>query len=367
MPQPIDWTALVQSIADDEAILVLGPNAIPYYRGESQASFSELSRRYIHEQGDPGLHYYYAKDHLYQFEDAAAKQRARKQVRSAARTTDWLPDSELLRQIVALPFPVVISLSPTKHLFDAFHRYWRAPQFDYFTTRDKPQIPSISYPDGQDNPLLYQLAGSVLDKRDSIILDYHDLFTLIKQLLADVGVPAPLARKLQEADRFLLLGFELERWYFQLFLHYINRVGSDPFSAYKENYPILCELSKDSQEFIMRQFHIEHRSLSRSAFDQLYAACEAAGILRPLSEPGSPVAQQVRQLVIGNQLEAACQVLAQELDPTTAQVDLNVLRSRYADYLQQKNQGTGTDQDLNRELNQLRYALLTIANEIGTS
>jgi hypothetical protein len=365
MPPPNDWRELVQSIADGEAILVLGPDAVPFYNGEAEASFGELTRQAIVAQLPEGVNHYYARDHLFQFKDAAAKQRAMKCVREVARSQTWLPDSELLQQIVAMPFPVVINLSPDRHLFDAFTSFWRKPQFDYFTTKDKPEPAGLSYPTAYDNPLLFHLAGSVLDKRDSVVLDYHDLFDLLKNMLSDIGVSEHLSRKLQEADRFILLGFELERWYFQLFLHYINRLDSNPFNNYNQNFPILCDISDDSREFIVRQFNIEHHSLSRNDFNEMYEACAQAGILRKLIDPLSAAASAIRGLIIQNRFEEAFAALEAQLDRSMSELDLALLRSRYTRYLEEKNQGIKDEKELALELNKIRYALLTFVNQIG--
>ncbi|MBL7792840.1 MAG: hypothetical protein JNK77_10980, partial [Saprospiraceae bacterium] len=95
------WNTLAQSIADGEAVLVLGPDAIPLYPAQGEAptaemTFSRLSRQRVLDNLDGQINYYYERDNLFQFNSAAAKQQAMKEVRNAARDTAWLPDSELL-------------------------------------------------------------------------------------------------------------------------------------------------------------------------------------------------------------------------------------------------------------------------------
>lgn len=367
MPSPSnapDWNSLVNSIRDGEAVLVLGPDAIPYYNGDQQTTFNELTRRQIQEKVGDGILHFYERDNLFQFRDATAKRQARKCIREVARTEDWQPDTELLRQIVSIPFPVILNLNPDRRIFDAFVRYWRTPQFDYFTTHDKPGTFPLEYPDGRTQPLLYNLAGSVLDKMDSTILDYHDLFDRLKYLLSDTGVPRELTDKLREADHFVLLGVELERWYLQLFLHYINQLES-PFDNYNQNYPILCELSDDSRQFILKQFNITHQSLSREDFGNIHTACaDSQGLLRELNDPSSPAAEQVRKLVINDNLDGAFTALTQALDEDINLVKLPLLRARYGTYLEHKRTGTESAADLQLELNRIRYALLAYAAKL---
>ncbi|WP_020568230.1 hypothetical protein [Neolewinella persica] len=363
-PTPPDWEDLVDSIRDGEAILVLGPDAIPYYRGAEQTSFSELARTRVQAEVGEGIGHFYERDNLFQFRDAKAKRRARKCIREVARTDEWQPDAELLRQIVAIPFPVILNLNPDKRVWDAFVTYWREPQFDYFTTHDKPELKELAYPNGKERPLLYNLAGSALDKMDSTVLDYHDLFDRLKYLLSDTGVPRELTDKLREADHFVLLGVELERWYLQLFLHYINQLDS-PFNNYNQNYPILCDLSDNNRQFILKQFNITHQSLSREDFSDIHAACAASpGLLRELTEPDAPAAIKVRQLLIAGDFEQAFTALKGVLLSKETTTTLPLLQGQYRDYLKTQQNGTASAEDLRLVLNRIRYALLSLVTKI---
>ncbi|MFM9949437.1 MAG: hypothetical protein ACKV1O_15985 [Saprospiraceae bacterium] len=364
----MNWDELAQSIADGEAVLVLGPDAIPFYPaqggGESR-SFSDLSRGRILEDLNGQISHFYQRDNLYQFSGRGAKHEAMKCVRDAASDANWLADSELLRQIVAIPFPVVLSVNPDKCLWQAFAQHYREPQFDYFTAKDKPAQVEIAYPDGLNRPLIYNLCGSVLDKRDSVVLDYFDLFEMLKNVLADQGIPKALTDKLKDSDRFILLGFELDRWYFQLFLHYLNRLDENPFNDNpNQNFPILSRVSEDARQFVMNQFNIRHIAASRDEFDALYAACERRGILRKLNDPRSPVETQIRMLTAQGKYEEAFDLLEQHLGATEKSINLPHLRGRYTDWLRQKNEGTADSRDLATEQNRIRYALLTFANQI---
>lgn len=368
---PVEWDDVAQSIADGEAVLVLGPDAIPMYRAQASdddttdepesLSFSQLSRRRILQTTDLSIPYFYQRDNLFLFGDAESKRRALKIVRECARDTRWLPDQELMRQIAAIPFCLVMDINPDAHLYNTFIRYGLSPQFDFFSTKDKPVQPDISMPSAE-RPLLYNLCGSI-EKLDSQILDYNDLFDLLRNMLGDLGVPQALRNKLQEADRFILLGLHLERWYFQLLVHYLNKLDNTPFNNPTRSFCILSDVKGDTREFVMRQFNLECISPSRKAFDALYTACKKQGILRKMADPYSAVATQIRIHVEKNELSRAFALLEEHILPG-ARNELTILKSRFNEWQRQSEHKIADSRDLDVEINKIRYTLLTFAAQI---
>lgn len=371
-PYPIPWERLAQSIADGEAVLILGPDAIPLYpagateaeSSDEEMTFSRLSRRLIRETPEIGINFFYERDNLFLFRDEISKKLARKTVRELARDTHWLPDEELLRQIVAIPFPLVLSLAPDRIVYDAFVRHFQAPQFDFCSPYYKDPGKPIREPD-RHNPLVYNLCGNVLEKLDSPVLDYFDLFQLFIKLLGNSDeIPTWLSRKLREADTYILLGVQLDRWYFQLFLHYLNSLENNAFTNVKQNFPFLSELGGDMREFILSQFNIRQVATARADFDTLYQTCAQKGILRELHDPLSPGQMQIRTLVAQLKYEEAFDLLERRLGGAEQQVELPHLKARYRQWKQQQQDKTADPRDLDLEINRIRYALLTYTGQM---
>ena len=368
-PTPLPLHALAQSIADGEAVLILGPDAIPLYRAGTGATtdettFSLLSRQAIQANPDIGIHFFYERDNLFLFRDEVSKKAARKVVRDVARSEHWLPDEELLRQIVAMPFHLVLSLSPDSMVRDAFARHFQVPQFGFCSPYHKPPGEPIREPD-RLNPLVFNLCGNVLEKLDSPVLDYFDLFQLFIKLLGNSDeVPTWLGRKLREADTYILLGFQLDRWYFQMFLHYLNWLDNNAYTNSNQNFPFLSHVSGDAREFVLSQFNIRQVAPDRADFDALYHICWEKNILRPLHNPLSPPAAQIRVLVAQVKFEEAFALLERHLDGTDKQVDLPHLQSRYQHWKQQQQDKTADSRDLDVEINKIRYTLLTYASQL---
>lgn len=372
---PIPWDRLAQSIADGEAVLILGPDAIPLYpAGATEApssseeiTFSRLSRRLIRDTPEIGIHFFYERDNLFLFRDEMSKKLARKTVRELARDARWLPDEELLRQIVAMPFPLVLSLSPDRLVYDAFVRHFREPQFDFCSPYCKDPGKPLREPD-RHNPLVYNLCGNVLEKLDSPVLDFFDLFQLFIKLLGNSDeIPTWLSRKLREADTYILLGVQLDRWYYQLFLHYLNGLDNNAFTNVNQNFPFLSHLGDDMREFVLSQFNIRQVATARADFDALFQACAQKGILRELHDPLSTEQTQIRVLVSQLKYEEAFELLERGLEGVELQVDLPHLKARYQQWKQRQHNKTADPRDLDLEINNIRYALLTYTAQMKSA
>ncbi|NUQ26745.1 MAG: hypothetical protein HUU34_22605 [Saprospiraceae bacterium] len=368
-----DWDELAQSVADGEAVLVLGPDAIPIYRigtasenahdEPAEATFSQLAQRRICAALGTGVTYFYERDNLFLFLDPDVKNQAQKVVKRCANDDQWLPDAELLRQIAAMKFPVILSLSPDGYVRDTFSRYGLNYQFDYFTAKDKTTEITLATPK-PSQPLLYNLCGYALeDDYDSVILDYHDLYGLLTALLGDLNVPDVLRGKLKKANRFILLGFHLERWYAQLLLHYINKVDGE-FDNSNHNFAMLTEISDDAREFVIEQFQMKCIAPSREEFNQLFESCRRLGALRQLSDPLAGPAAEIRLLVEKNDLAGALEILDKNAGALEDSTIPPMLKSQYNEWLKHFTEKTEDSRELELMKNKLRSRILTFAGSL---
>lgn len=79
-----NWTELAKNIQKGRTVLVLGPDALPFYqvRGEEAAdlpadpSFSQISRHRIREKGNGQITHFYRRDNLFLFASPRAKRDA---------------------------------------------------------------------------------------------------------------------------------------------------------------------------------------------------------------------------------------------------------------------------------------------------
>lgn len=355
--ETLNWPDILDDLLEGQAVLLLGHDFLP----DAHAALADIFR----EKLGAGLLYAYRRDGLFLFADNDAKVAAQ---REAARFYRGLtPNGEALRQIAQLPFRLIISANPDNSVADAFAR-WRLPcQSDYYSSEPKEAEPQLSRPSA-DKPLIYNLCGSV-DDRKSLILDYDDLFKLLANLLANTNVPvSEVRRPLKDATTFIFYGFHLERWYTQLFLRYLNQ-NEHHYSNNTRNYALRTQLSDDdTRRFVMRQFNVRHIGADASFLNELYQrfAEKHPERLRRLTEVQSQTGATVIQLVERNDLTAAIamiKIFEPQLDAGDREL-LSMTQATHSQYLEQQNEPTNTQEHLNLLLNRVRQNLRLLAQKL---
>lgn len=164
-----------------------------------------------------------------------------------------LPSDEAVLGLMAeLPFSLVVSVNPDLALPQFFSKRQLNFQFDYFSSKDKATPSNITKPTAA-SPLLYNICGSIEDYQ-SLVLDFDDMFELLKNLLGDFGIPKAVNDVLVNATTYIFIGFQFDKWYTQLLLRYVQQ--NQTANATK-NYATKTVISdEDTRVFFQQQFNL---------------------------------------------------------------------------------------------------------------
>jgi Effector-associated domain 11/SIR2-like domain len=348
---------ILLEIEQQRAVLLLGQNFLPQ-------THEALHRHLTLKLGDK-LRHFYSRDGLFLFADNDSKITA--QIQAAEFYKNLQADEALLRKIVEMPFPLIVSANPDKLLVDAFATYRLRLQYDYFSSSDKFQTYPIERP-SQDKPLLYNLCGSIEDQ-ESLILDYDDLFKMFKKILGDQVIPDNEVRApLKRATTFIFVGFHFERWYTQLFLRYLNQ-HEDQFKSNSRNYILKTTFSDtDFQTFFMQQFNVKFIGADGAFFEELHTRFKEKypQKMRQVVDTLSPTAASIIQLVEKNDLDKAFKMLkmfAADLDNDDQNLVTHT-EGAYAQYLQDKSEGIVLTEHLQSHIARVRKNIIELAKKI---
>ncbi len=354
-PANFHWDDILNDIEEQRAVLLLGHNFLP----NAHENLHELLREKLGGQ----LQHFYSRDGLFLFGDSDAKTTAQKEAARFFKRCQ--PDPEILKKIAEMPFRLMISANPDKFLVDTFAQFRLRLQFDYFSSNHKEQEYKIEKPSGE-LPLLYNLCGSVEDQ-ESLVLDFDDLFKMFKTLLADLIIPEKVRMSLKTTT-YIFVGFHFERWYTQLFLRYLN-MNENQFSNNSRNYVLKTIFQNaDMEKFFMQQFKVKFIGADWAFFEELHRRFleKYPQKMRKLVETDSPTAAMIVILVEKNELAAAISMLKlfeNQLDDAD-KILLTMTESMHNQYLQDKNDGTVSQENLNLALAKTRKNILELAKKL---
>lgn len=353
-----NWKSILNDLEKERAVLLIGPDFLPHGGSSVAADFyTHLAEHFA----DEATHFF-VRDGLFLFDTAVSKMDA--QTEAEAFYKDLGIDETILSPIAELPFPLIVSVNPDLTLPQFFSKRQLNFQFDYFSTKDKAIPGNISKPTAT-SPLIYNLCGSIEDYQ-SLVLDFDDMFELLKNLLGDFGVPKIINDVLVNATTYIFIGFEFDKWYTQLLLRYVNK-NRDRFSNAKKNYATKTVVNdEDTKDFFQQQFNLRIYGADWQFLYDLHAEYAAAKKLRPLLDPISDRAALVRRLVQFNNIEGAFE----RLEEYAAHFDTNdrdetmMFKSIYYSWLSESRERTTTQENLDVKIARIRKGILDLTQRL---
>jgi len=355
---PANWKPILNDIEKERAVLLIGPDFLPYNGASIAADF------YIHLKENLGEEAtkFFVRDGLFYFDSAISKLDAKREAELFYQSL--LLEESVLTSITELPFSLIISVNPDLILPQFFSKHQLNFQFDYFTSKTKATSFNLSKPTAT-SPLIYNLCGSMEDL-DSLILDFDDMFELLKNLLGDFGIPQVVNDTLVNASTYIFIGFQFEKWHTQLLLRYLNK-NRDRFSNAKKNYATKTIISdENTKAFFQQQFNLTIYGGDWTFLAKLHEEYSATKQIRSLINPLSDRVALVRRLIQFNNIEEALERLEVYTDDPA--IDLNELtmyKANYYTWLSESRDRLTSQENLDKKIALIRMGLLDIIKKMS--
>jgi len=277
------FRSIFADIRQNKCVVLVGPEILKI----GTRSLREILRNQLSETNDEDIAHYYERDGFFLFRDKIAKEDVQREVVLFYQDHNLGKEiaEDLLLKLVRLQAHVILSINPDTFLSDVAFKYGIKHRFAYFQ-HGGTAVQDVEIPSG-DMPLFYNLCGS-LERDDSLVLDYDDLFRLLSSLLGSPGLPPNLALALQQAKHFLFVGFDFDKWYSQLLLRLlsgekaIRKFAIDP-----------SERNDNTTTFLVKQFGIEFIEDEAAFLAELVRRAEVEGLFRDILEVKTPNAVRI--------------------------------------------------------------------------
>lgn len=353
-----NWKPILNDLEKERAVLLLGPDFLPHKNVSVAADF----HAHLSDQLADRSTHFFIRDDLFLFDTAVSKMDAQTEAEAFYK---GLPvDEAVLSLIAVLPFPLVVSVNPDLSLPQFFSKHQLNFQFDYFSTKDKATPSNISKPTAT-SPLIYNLCGSIEDYQ-SLVLDFDDMFDLLKNLLGDFGIPKTVNDALVNATTYIFIGFRFDKWYTQLLLRYLNK-NRDRFSNANKNYATKTVISDENTEiFFQQQFNLTIYGADWQFLHHLHTEYAAVKKIRSLLDPISDRAALVRRLVQFNNIEEALERLEEYAAFMSAddRDEVTMYKSSYYAWLTENRNRTSTQENLDVKIARLQKGILDLAQKM---
>lgn len=239
------WGQLAQAIREGRCLIFLGPGATVNYGNPNSyaAHCEELANR-----NPQAILAFHAGDGFLVFKDS--KTRSLYDV-DMQKFYKGQGGNAFLEKLAAIPFHTVISVTPDNAFRSVFDQLGLTCFDQYYVRKrkdDLSQSPTASV------PLIYNLFGSIKDS-ESLIYTHLDLFECIKSIFADQNLPDKLSAMFspERTRSIVLLGFEFDKWYFQLILFILGiKIDACWRYAVAQSLP-----TSENRTLIESQFEIE--------------------------------------------------------------------------------------------------------------
>ena len=206
----------VEYIESGHCILFLGPNFALDSGGKKihEQIKTHLQTSSFAEKLD------FSYDNLFIFKEskprAADKMRLNLELKKSYKN---IKTHDIYNKIAAIPFSAIISCSPD----DLIKRAHDEEQFDInFQYYSRKGVNSTANGEKKQATYLYNVFG-FYDNEDSLITTYESFFKFIISILGDEQkLPLELRNRIAQAKIFVLMGFDLTKWYMPLLVHKIH-------------------------------------------------------------------------------------------------------------------------------------------------
>jgi len=285
---------IVEGLRSGGCVLLLGPDVARNADGDWMQSGllrhlkEQLNRREVKVEEDV--------DNLIKC-DAQTRNRAVTLIRSYHERHEG--PNELHRQLALIPFPLVISTTLDRLMGEALKQSGVPHDFLWYAMNEaqRPlERPSV------DRPLVYNLFGSI-EAPQSMVLTHADLLSFIFSVLGDAfKAPKELTRMVQEAQYFVFLGFDFDKWYLQLLFQLFLSPEKVSIAVSRDSEAERRDEDKDQwpdtvqpAHFYKDKYGVEFVEETIEEFVQaLYDTCEARGLLRqPQEERRVSIAEEI--------------------------------------------------------------------------
>jgi hypothetical protein len=225
-----DWRTLALSIKQGDCILMLGPDAVTESINSSDVPLMDSFAGYLCDrlrdrvEIPKGCHVIQvAQAFKNAFGGSSDLQAAADEFFQAKEGLR----NEVLLNLAALPFRLVINTNPGNQMEDAFRSVdGKQPETDWYQFKGAPK--QMVHEGTVETPLVYHLYGNINDPKSLVLAEDDLLDFLVNVVSKSPALPNNILSAFRSKDNcFLFLGFGFKQWHLRMLLHVRYKSGGE--------------------------------------------------------------------------------------------------------------------------------------------
>jgi hypothetical protein len=298
---PLAWKQLVDAIVDEKCILFLGPgvtiNYTPAVEQPSITNRQELFFKELATQYPQHILSYHEDDGFLVFKGVGEKRLLLSEIKTFYRKTQSNP---VLDQIAQIPFHLLVVVTPDMSVNKAFSGQEFSFKHQSYGTKIKRTLEEVPT---SEVPLIYNLFGCESEP-ESLITTHGDFFDLVQSIYGDKNLPDELVSFFNgdSTHNIIFLGFEFDKWYFQMLLHLLRikfdagflyaaaqRLPAADNQMLMESHFRVSFVSTDIESFVQTlHSHFDESQLRKKGFASRNRSYNKANVLNFLTHGWTP-------------------------------------------------------------------------------
>lgn len=355
----IDWNFIISTIKNEKCILFIGPELL---KDEQGNTVENQLAKFLKVKTNPDILNFYEKDGLFLFTNGTKKTTSYYKIKEFY-SQSFSNSETILKELAKIPFHFIISITPDKKCHETFESLGFKSNFKFYWKNQKTDH-SIGKPTIK-KPIIYNMFGSI-DSQDSMILTHDDLFDYFESIFKESSMPEKLKINLKEADNFIFLGLDFEKWYMQLLLR-ILYLHNDKYEFMR--YAANQTVNEDLKSFCFQQFKIEFIPTQIKEFvSELVTQCENVGIIREVEKEQSSLIDLYKKWLSQDKIDEVLNGIREFFEGLGDMGkelidDIDLITNRYRRLNRKINSGIMDTRDIEVESNKIRVALIELLNE----
>ena len=272
--------------------------------------------------------------------------------------------------IAKIPFSAIINCSNDGFLEAAMKKERTPYTLDYYSgdgyfKEDPENLPSDT------KTSICNVFGKLTDSH-SFIVTYDMFFAFLSSIMSEnQSLPVHLSDKIAKAELFLLMGFDITKWYIPLLVYRLNRYGQNAKSSFHKRWGLINEIDTHNNDatIALKTFPLKIKILAEGVIESIETLYNKLTVAhsKPIPTGKTPsILTELMKSVQQEDIENVISEFFEYVEPLNIKLEeLILIKGRFKDLKKQELLGLIPNEEINTGRMRIRKDLIDLIKNTG--